>query len=222
MTRFAVVSEGVTDFAVLKNILIGWFKDQDMEPALSQVQPDPTATGESAWGNWENVLRFLRDGRYRDALDYNDWLIVQIDTDQSDHLNFDVPQLENGRPLEPDEIVARVARRLSGIIGPDEMAFYQNRIVFAICVREVECWLLPLWDEPKAGKCAGCLNTLDRALGKAGEPILSTKPKDSRRYDNASKGYRKRKTLHDKGPLNPSLRLFLAELGQLKPIALED
>lgn len=213
MTAFAIVSEGVTDFAVLKNILIGWFKDKQAEPILNQVQPDPTSTGESGWGNWENVLCFLEAKKHRDALDYNDWLVIQIDTDDSDHPNYGVPQIVGGRPLEPHEMVERVAARLRGIIGEADMVFYQDRIVFAICVRGIECWLLPLWDEPKAGKCEGCLATVDRALAKADEPVLNTTPKCPRRFDNASMHYRKRKILVEKGPLNPSLGMFLAELG---------
>jgi hypothetical protein len=212
MNGFAVVSEGVTDFAVLKNILIGWFKDQGVEPFLKQVQPDPTSTGESAWGNWENVLRFLRDGKYQGALDYADYLIVQIDTDQSEHPNFGVPQREGERQLDPHEMVERVAARLRELIAPDDLAFYQNRILFAICVREIECWLLPLWDESKAGKSEGCMNAVNRALGKADEATLDTRPKDSRRYDNASRGYLKRQILLSKGPLNPSLGVFLGKL----------
>lgn len=221
MNEFAIVSEGVTDYAVLKNILIGWFKDQATEPFLKPYQPDPTAEGESAWqqfGNWENVLRYLREKRYQDALEYADYLIVQIDTDQSEHPNFGVPQQESGRSLEPAELVARVGGRLLEIIGPDDAAFYGDRIILAVCVREVECWLLPLWDSGKAAKCEGCSSAVDYALHKADEAPLNKNP---RRYEAASKDYRKRKTLLEKGPQNPSLAIFLEELGR-RNILLEE
>ncbi|WP_367874140.1 hypothetical protein [Luteolibacter sp. Populi] len=42
MIEFAIVSEGVTDYRVLRNILLGWFKGQDDEPFLKPYQPDPT------------------------------------------------------------------------------------------------------------------------------------------------------------------------------------
>jgi hypothetical protein len=54
MNEFAIVSEGVTDYAVLKNILLGWFKGQDAEPFLKPYQPDPTAEGESSWQAFGN------------------------------------------------------------------------------------------------------------------------------------------------------------------------
>lgn len=216
MNEFAVVSEGVTDYAVLKNILLGWFKEQDAEPFLKPYQPDPTADGESAWqqyGNWENVLRYLREKKHRDALEFADFLIVQIDTDKSEHENFGVSQRGNNQPLEPPVLFGKVMEKLQEIIGAEDVAFYGDRIIFAICVREIECWLLPLWDSEKASKCEGCLNALDRALSKADEPILDTNPKQSRRYENASKGYRKLQVLLAEGPKNPSLKLFLDQLG---------
>jgi hypothetical protein len=214
MNEFVIVSEGVTDYAVLKNILLGWFKGQDQEPVLNPAQPDPNANGESAWqqfGNWENVLRFLKDKKHRDALEYAQFLVIQIDTDQSEHVNFGVSQRENNQPLEPHEMVAKVAEKLKEIIGADDVKFYGDQIIFAICVREIECWLIPLWDSAKAAKCEGCTNVVDRALGTKGEPPLN---KDPERYQFASKGYTRQKTLISEGPKNPSLRIFLEELNR--------
>ena len=212
MNEFAIVSEGVTDYAVLKNILLGWFRDQETEPFLKPYQPDPTAEGENAWqefGNWENVLKYLREQKHRDALEHADFLIVQIDTDQSEHVNFDVSQRDGDQPSEPSAMVAKVAGKLREIIGTQDMAFYGERIIFAICVREIECWLLPLWDTAKASKCEGCTNAVNRALVQSNQAPLN---KDPERYQYASKGYAKRKTLVSKGPKNPSLSIFLDEL----------
>jgi hypothetical protein len=212
MSGFAIVSEGRTDYAVIKNIVLGWFKDQDVEPFLKPYQPDATAEGQNAWqqfGNWENVLRYLREKKHRDALDFADYLIVQIDTDQSEHQNFGVSQRENNQQLDPSAMVAKVAEKLREIIGQSDIEFYGDRIIFAICVREIECWLLPLWDASKAEKCEGCTNAVNRALTKAN---LATLNKDQSRYEAASSQYTKRNVLLTDGPKNPSLRLFLNEL----------
>lgn len=212
MNEFAIASEGVTDYAVLKNILFGWFKEQGSEPFLKPYQPDPTAEGESSWqefGNWENVLKYLREKKHRDALEFADFLVVQIDTDQSEHVNFGVSQRENDNQLEPVALVGKVAEKLKEIIGPDDLAFYGDRIIFAICVNAIECWLLPLWDKSKAAKCEGCLDAVDRALIKKNEAPLN---KDADRYRSASKGYAKRKILLSEGRKNPSLEIFLKEL----------
>jgi hypothetical protein len=212
MNEFAIVSEGVTDYAVLKSILHGWFQDQDAEPFLKPYQPDPTATGGNAWqefGNWENVLKYLRERKYADALEHADYLIVQIDSDQSEHVNFGVSQRENNQPLAPPAMVAKVAEKLREIIGPEHLEFYGDRIIFAICVREIECWLLPLWDTAKAAKCEGCTTAVDRALARNNEATLN---KDPKRYQSASKDFSKRKVLVSKGRENPSLAIFLDEL----------
>jgi hypothetical protein len=212
MNEFAIVSEGVTDYAVLKNILLGWFKDQEAEPFLKPYQPDPTAAGESSWqefGNWENVLKYLKEKKHRDALEFADYLIVQIDTDQSEHVNFGVSQREGDSQLEPPALISKVASKLQEVIGADDVEFYGDKIIFAICVREIECWLLPLWDPSRATKCEGCMSAVDRALRRKDQPSLN---KDPKRYEAASKDYAKRKVLLAEGCKNPSLEIFLNEL----------
>jgi hypothetical protein len=212
MNAFAIVTEGITDYEVLKNILLGWFRDQEIEPVFNLYQPNPTATGDNAWqqfGCWENVLKYLEQGKHRDALEYADYLVVQIDTDQSEHVNFGVSQRENNQPLEPHDMVERVVARLREIIGGIDVACYGDRIIFAICVREIECWILPLWDPQKADKCEGCTIAMDRALSKANQATLN---KDPRRYAAASRGYRRRSDLLEDGSKNPSLKIFLGEL----------
>lgn len=46
---FGLVCEGATDYVVLKQILLGYFKDQERPPRITQRQPDSDATGETAW-----------------------------------------------------------------------------------------------------------------------------------------------------------------------------
>jgi len=215
MNEFAVVSEGVTDYQILRNVLIGWFKDQNAEPFLKPYQPDPNAEGQSQWqqhGTWENVTRYLREKKYYSALEHADYLIVQIDSDMSEHPNFGVPQQEGGRLLEPPMMVQRIEAKLREIIGEADLKFYGERIIFAICVREIECWLLPLWDSQKAGKCEGCTDTLNRALSRQNEHCINPERKEPRHYDQISKGYKKPRTLREDGRLNPSLAIFLNEL----------
>jgi hypothetical protein len=213
---FALVGEGVTDHAVLRNILIGYFKGQLRPPRFTHKQPDLDATGEASWqqfGNWENVFRYLREGHHRETLEFNEFVVVQIDTGDSEHLNFGVPQQEAGRPLPREIMVARVAAKLREIIGQEDCATYGTRLIFAICVRDIECWLLPLWEAgKKAEKTSGCLTTLNDALGRKNQARINPDEKKTPPYDNASKGYRKRTTLLSEGPKSPSLAVFLAEL----------
>ncbi|WP_367874139.1 hypothetical protein [Luteolibacter sp. Populi] len=177
--------------------------------------PAHTAEGESAWqqfGNWENVFRYLEEKKYEDALEHADYLIVQIDSDQSEHVNFGVSQRENGQELSAEEIVDRVAGRLRQFFEPGHLEFYGERIIFAICVRDLECWLLPLWDESKASKTVGCLAALNRALSRQNQTAINPEEKCPELYDRISKDYRKKDELLRKGVRNPSLKLFLEAL----------
>jgi hypothetical protein len=216
MNEFAIVSEGITDYAVLKNILLGWFKGQDTEPFLKPYQPDPTAEGESAWqefGNWENVLKYLEEKKHRDALEFADFLIVQIDTDQSEHVNFGVSQRENDQPLEPPALVAKVAEKLQEVIGPDDVTYYGERIIFAICVNAIECWLLPLWDTSKAAKCEGCTSAVDRGLTKANQAPLNKSPE---RYQRSVKGILQAQGIAHRGLKESKPRHFSQRIGPEK------
>jgi len=209
---FAIVSEGVTDYRVIRNVMIGFFKEQRAELILNPAQPDATANGESAWqqfGNWENVLRYLREKKHRDALEYNQYLVIQIDTDRSEDEHFGVSQQVGGVPCSPEQMLDRVAGKLREIIEPADCSFYGDRIIFAICVRDLECWLLPLWDIENADRCVGCIGALNRALPRQGERVITKNPEQ---HDHLSSGYRKRKVLMEDGVKNPSLARFIAEL----------
>lgn len=213
---FAVACEGATDYAVLKNILLGFCKGQPREPRISRRQPLSDATGEAAWqqfGNWENVFRFLREGLHRQALEFSEYLVVQVDSDQSEHANFGVPQRDAGSELSAEAMVAGVSAKLREIIGPDDCAAFGGRIIFAVCVRDIECWLLPLWEiDNKTGKTTGCLATLNAALKRAHQTTINPDQKMPDRYHKVSGDFRKRSILIKEGPKNPSLALFLAEL----------
>lgn len=215
MNEFAVVCEGVTDFSVIKNILLGWFRGQSAEPFLKPYQPDSTADGDSAWqkfGNWENVIRYLKEKKHRDALEFADFLIVQIDADECHHPGFCVDTRDGDGEADTAELVRRVKDRLKEFITQEDFEFYENRIIFAICVREIECWLLPIWDSSKRGKEVGCLGTLNRALARKNEKTINPDDKCPRHYDLLSRSYKKRDLLLAAGSSNVSLGHFLEEL----------
>ncbi len=87
---------------------------------------------------------------------------------------------------------------------------YEGRFLFAVCVREIECWLLPLWmTEDKKAKTTGCLDALNTALARQNQPTISREDKNDRCYRNAAAGYKKRKVLLEEGVKNESLRIFL-------------
>jgi hypothetical protein len=214
---FALVAEGVTDHAVLKTVLLGFFKGQLREPKFSMSQPDQDATTENEWqrfGNWENVFRYLREGHHRDALQFNQYLVVQLDTDCSERPGFDIPRHVGGERLDVPILVERVVERIRKEIGEDDCRMYGERLLFAVCVDSLECWLLPLWadQEIHQARTTGCLDALNRNLDRRDQPPVDPASKQAARYFDAARGYRKRKELLEAGRKNPSLGIFLDTL----------
>jgi hypothetical protein len=224
MPSFGIVAEGFTDQIVIDNIITGYFGDADEEPIVNYVQPLLDATGARGApepDGWGMVLKFLELGEHRRALQFNDYLVLHVDTDVSEQTGFDVPHREDGRALSVPELVERVNAKLAGIIGAEFCAAHGDRLIFAVAVHGIECWLLPLlYQSNHAGKITGCLNAANEARKKRNEKPLSTREhKDPRSYQDASRAYTKRKRLLALCDKNPSLGLFVRQLDRTVPAA---
>lgn len=226
MHDFALVSEGITDHAILKNILLGYFQQQ-REPEIHREFPDPQA--KKHYGGWTLVLKYLREKKFRQAFQLNRFLIVQVDTDVAEDAGFDVPRQNQNGPIPLVEFIANVVIRLRNEIGEPDWEVYASRFIFAVGVNQLECWLLPLWFNDAGGKqIANCTNRLNKcpqlrdALDSKNYPWIHPEKKDFRSYALASGAYRRRATLETEGRRNPSLGVFLDELNRreivLQPI----
>lgn len=214
MHDFALVTEGATDHAVLKNILIGFFKDQH-EPAINREHPDPQIDE----GGWTLVFQYLREKKYRQAFQLNRRLIIQVDTDVSEEIGFDVPHQDENGPLHMATLIQRVVARLRTVIGEEDWMTYSGRFIFAVAVHQTECWVLPLWfNDARAEKETGCITALGgcpdlrERLTQKGFRWIRPEEKKTSSYDEASRGYRKKAALQVEGRKNPSLALFLDDL----------
>lgn len=218
MSSFAIIAEGVTDQVVLENILHGYFHADDREPPdVNYVQPPPTPRGAvPAPGGWTLVLRSLREGAHRRALQFNDYVVVHIDTDVCEDPGFDVSRrAADGRVLLPEELIERVKAKLIQTMGQELSEQDAKRIVFAIAVDSIECWLLPLLydDAARRAKITGCLEAADWKLRRLGRPPLSRADnKDPLSYEKESRKYAKRRTLMEHRSENPSLDVFVSNL----------
>lgn len=218
MDDFALVTEGVTDHAILKNILFGYFKEQ-RTPIINRDHPDPNS--ELHHGGWTLVFRYLREKKYRQALQHNRFVVVQIDTDVAEEIGFDVPKQNEDGPLPIGKLIENVINRLKQEIGEEDWSIYGESFIFAIGVEQLECWVLPLWfSDAKAAQVANCTDRLGGnpqlrdSLTRKGLPWIRAEEKDSFSYAFASQEYKKRRSLHADGVKNPSLKIFLDDLEQ--------
>jgi hypothetical protein len=218
MHDFALVTEGPTDHAILRNILIGFFQHQ-REPDVHREHPDPQA--EKRYGGWTLVLRYLREKKYREAFQLNRYLIVQIDTDVAEDPGFGVPRQNADGRIKLEAFVGKVVERLKEEIGASDYAAYGDRFIFAIGVEQLECWVLPLWfSDAKGEQTVNCTarlghcNRLRDALSAKHYRWIREETKDSFSYDLACKRHRRRAVLDAQGPRSPSLAIFLEELNR--------
>ena len=203
MKRFATISEGITDFRVLKNLLIGYYNDKDL--SVSQLKPE----GKEPFG-WGNLLAYLSSQKFKDALAFDNYLVIQIDTDKCEDWGAKLKNIGDDEH-QINNFITDIKNYLIQKIG--EVVYLENkeRIIFAICVHEIECWILPFQAIIPAHtkKMVNCLKTLEFYANKKG---FSTHQKDfsgSKNYDELSKEMKNHKLLLQNKDLNPSLKIFI-------------
>ncbi|MCY2988728.1 MAG: hypothetical protein NTY19_12785 [Planctomycetota bacterium] len=216
MLKFGLVGEGPIDQTVMENILLGYFEKAEDERIVNYIEPPRPLTDTPA--GWGHVFKWLERRRYEGALQYLDYLVIHIDTDVQEEGGFDVPRAAGGKPLSVPELVDRVINRLKKEVDPAFCQANSHRILFAIAVRSIECWLLPLlYLDKKAAKITGCEESANHALRKADRNALSAGgEKFLQSYEDVSSEYRKRKRLMHLRDKNPSLELFIQQLDDLQ------
>lgn len=230
MITFGVIGEGVTDYWVVRHIIVGYFGE---DAFVTGIQPPVRASGaerlpgaERPPGGWDLVFKSIAQGDHIEALARNDYVVIQIDTDVCEQKGYDVPRRDGGRELSVDELVTRVIEKLKGMMGGDSYSKHAGRFIFAIAVDSVECWLLPLlYSDGRVAKVTGCLAAANEALRRSDEAPLSEMgrrgvEKDLQAYKRVSRPYTKRKRLLELRDANPSLGHFVRQLDAISASAL--
>jgi hypothetical protein len=241
MPSFRLISEGVTDRIVIKNILCGYFDNPDIEVERLPEPLDATDRNNvDNFSNWKLVLDYCKSDRFKQAFQFDHYIIVQIDTDVCGEPDFNIDKIEAGIELTPEKLAEKVSLKLQSLIGQDFYENFSERIIFAIAVHSTECWLLPLYcKNHEKQKYKGCLKALDRCLDaqkvvkdEYWQPVTKSDKKKTAKdsyaktkkilqissgknpddYDFLSQKYRDNKTLKSKSEDNPSLKIFIDEL----------
>ncbi len=216
MAVFGFITEGVTDQIVIENILNGYFDTYDIE--INELQPPRDRTDKNrveSYGGWTLVFEYCKSKRFREAFPYHDYIIVQIDTDTSEEKHYDISKRDkNGKELTPSELIQKVTEKFRGLIGEEFFDANKDKIIFAISVHSVECWLLPIYyKDNRKSKTENCLKTLNRGLQKKEDFTIDPGNKGhSDYYERVSKFYCKKKNLMKCYKENPSLKIFIEEI----------
>ena len=215
MIEFGLVTEGISDQIVLENILFGFFNNKNIP--VEPLQPLRDTTDENRYigqANWIEVFEYCQTNIFKVAVATKDYVIVQIDTDA---LNGDsVPEKYrlNLQQAILEETITIVKSKLIDLMTLDFYEQFQHKILFAISINAIECWLLPFYFpslKTKAAKIENCMSTLNEGLQKAGHKFY-IKAKDPNYYREASEPLKKHKELIRLYELNPSLKIFVDDL----------
>jgi len=110
-------------------------------------------------------------------------------------------------------LIEKVIEKLRDAIGEDFYSQNQQKIVFAISVHSIECWLLPLYyTDKKKAKYINCLKTLNDKIFKKHKFTIDKNAKNPKYYREISKQYGKHKVLMQHYQDNPSLKTFIEEI----------
>ena len=220
MATFAVICEGVSENNALHAIIDKYCEDayiSDIQPKINNAGNHPA---QASPGGWTEVLSHCNTDTFQEALQQNDYLVVQIDTDKCNE--FDVSTTDDqGNPRDPKDVYDDIVARLLRDIDPILIAEKKDHIIFAICFNEIECWFLPLFYNNKS-QCAthNCIYLLNNELVKK-DPSYSI-PKKQKNNDQARKTYQyifkqlKRKNIPNIAQHNYGFSEFIKSLDTIK------
>jgi hypothetical protein len=206
MRKFGIVGEGITDQVTIENILCGFFKNVNLDDEFDYL-PSNKESG------WRAILKYLALEDFRNDILNNEFIILQIDADVSNY--FDVPQIdENNNELTVEKLVANVITRLIAKINEGQLGFYSdyaNKIIFAISVSSLECWLVAYYVDyyfEKVINHESCFNQ----LRKEKFPNNFQVAKNYSKYDTLSQPFLNPDNINIVAQKSPSFHLFIQQL----------
>lgn len=169
MASFAIICEGISENLSLHAIVEKMSQEDvyfaDIQPCTSISHGHTVQEGS---GGWTEVLSHCSTEVFKQALDSNDYLIIQIDTDRCDNQGFDIKKTDDKNQNRPDEeIYSDIVTRMLQGIDHDFYEANKERIIFAVCFDEIECWFLPLfYSDKRACATTGCIDKINQELRK--------------------------------------------------------
>jgi|LakMenEpi03Aug12_release.lakeMendotaPanAssembly.Ray.scaffolds.fasta_scaffold229894_1 hypothetical protein len=215
--NFGLITEGPTDQVIIKSILSGYFGESNL--VLNMIRPKKGQPG-----GWTEVFKYCKSSEFEEAFEANDYIVIQVDTDVSNQKGYQVSPLdENGNLLDTEEFIAKVKEKLISLIGKYFYRKNAERIIFAISVHSIECWLLPLYSETEEKSAIdNCFSRLESVINQEPEKFRLRKlVKKYKSYEKIALPYATKETLLQSYLLNPSFKIFIEEL-QARNIPIND
>ena len=213
--KFALITEGASEHRIIKHIISKYFRDQETD--INQIQPRIIDGKQEASGGWNEVLKYCQREELKDILIENDYLIIQIDSDQSQTKPFNVSHTkENGKVKTSEELHNDIINKLSELLLPEIKQTHGDKIFFAICIHTIECWLLPLYfTNNHKTVTSNCLSRLNSELAKKNIPVIpqaKNSPNGVRAYDILLKNFRRKEEINNAAKHNIGFKKFITSI----------
>ena len=223
MASFAIICEGISENLSLHAIIE---KMSQTDSYFADLQPKTDISHghavQEGSGGWTEVLSHCNTEEFRRALQNNNYLVVQIDTDRCDDPLFGIKKVdESNQPRTDADVYNDIISRLLQEVDKEFYEANKERIIFAICFDEIECWFLPLfYSDKRACATTGCIGKLNQELrkNKGGFYI----PEDGKNGVNARSTYQfifkkiKRKDIPRIAQYNYGFRKFVEQMDAIK------
>lgn len=220
MANIAVICEGVSEFNIINHIVSRYNNEHFINAVQPRINHDRQAQADD--GGWSRVLEHCTDEIINHIFQLNDYLIIQIDTDSSHIPPYNIEHnFQGGAAKSHKRLHAEIKARLVHNLSHETREKYLNRILFAICHNEIECWLLPIfYTDYRACKTNNCINVLNRALSRQnmdGIPYTNkNKPKAQKAYKAIFKHMKTKETIERMSTYSDGLKRFLEGLDSIQ------
>lgn len=217
--RIALATEGKSEHWIIKHIIENYFKGTEI--LFRQIQPQIFDDKQESIGGWLEVLKFCeRTDDIKAALIETDYLVIQIDTDESQNVNFGVSHTKQGNLTKThEELYADVIGKIKGIINNQVLIEYSNKIIFAVCIHTIECWLLPIYFTNNHKRdTRNCLTTLNVELRRRDYDLVPHKKQKEKRkivYESILRNWKKKKDIVQSANHNVGFSNFIETLATI-------
>jgi hypothetical protein len=111
MISLGLVAEGLTDQIVIENILAGYFNSPDLDIRQLQPEIDKDNENKSTYGGWPLVFDYCKSRDFQEALQFIDYIIIQIDTDVSESEHYNIPKQDENGEFTPQQLIEKVIEK---------------------------------------------------------------------------------------------------------------
>jgi hypothetical protein len=207
--KFGLACEGITDHITIANILCGYFSNPDLDEEIAELQPSFDETEQKQGeGGWRMLLQYLTLARFREDVLNTEYVILQIDSDISEE--FSVSSKDNdGNELPTEILIENIIATLVFNINSGKSGFYNshaNKIIFAISVHSLECWLVACHSEQIVTH--NCFDILKTVINPNNIRVV----KKRKNYDQLSQSFLNRDNINIVAKKSPSFNSFIQQL----------